>query len=128
MPLEIQIQTESDPRSSLATIVKLTGSLDNATAPDLARELAPLLNAPIKELVFDLAGLKFISSAGLRVFATTRKPLVEHHAQVSFVNLQPQVKAVFDIMIALPGASVFKDMTELDAFLTKVQQKVAEPQ
>ena len=49
--------------------MKLTGSLDTATAPELERQLAPVLAGPVKDLVFDLAQLKFISSAGLRVFS-----------------------------------------------------------
>ncbi len=36
--------------------------------PNLERELGPVLARCGKDLMFDLAGLKFISSAGLRVF------------------------------------------------------------
>ena len=74
MPLDIQIQQNS---TGDVVTVKLAGSLDTATAPDLEKKLTPVLGGPTKDIVFDLAQLKFISSAGLRVFATTRKALKE---------------------------------------------------
>ena len=40
MPLEIQILKDVGPRNTGAVTVKLTGSLDTATAPELERQLA----------------------------------------------------------------------------------------
>lgn len=122
MPLEIQIQRSIDAQNAGVVTVKLTGSLDTSTAPDLERQLAPILGSQAKELVFDLAQLKFISSAGLRVFATARKQLRERGGQASFVHLQPQIQEVFEIVKALPGVAVFKDMAELDAYLAARQK------
>ena len=45
-----------------------------------------MLAGPVTDLVFDLAGLKFISSAGLRVFGNARKSLKERGGQASFVQ------------------------------------------
>ena len=81
---------------------------------------------PIKDLVFDLASLKFISSAGLRVFSTARKTLKERGGQASFVNLQPQIQEVFEIMKSLPGVALFKDMAELDRYLSVRQRAHSE--
>jgi len=117
MPLEIQIQKSIGQQGSGAVTVKLAGSLDTATAPELERQLGPVLASAIKDLVFDLAQLKFISSAGLRVFSTARKMLKERGGQASFVNLQPQIQEVFEIMKNLPGVAVFKDVAELDRYL-----------
>ena len=75
MPLEIQIQKNVAGQDAGAVTVKLTGSLDTATAPELEHQLAPVLGGQVKDVVFDLAQLKFISSAGLRVFSSTRKTL-----------------------------------------------------
>jgi anti-sigma B factor antagonist len=122
MPLEIQIQKDVSPQSAGAVKVKLTGSLDTATAPDLERQLAPVLASPVKDLVFDLAGLKFISSAGLRVFSTTRKQLKERGGQASFIHMQSQIQEVFEIMKSLPGVAIFKDMAELDQYLAARQR------
>ena len=75
--------------------------------------------------MFDLAQLKFISSAGLRVFAAARKTLREHHGQASFVHMQPQIQEVFEIIKALPGVAVFKDEAELDQYLAARQHSHA---
>ncbi len=117
MPLEIQIQQQAD-----TATVKLTGSLDTATSPELERQLAPVLAGPIKDLVFDLAQLKFISSAGLRVFSASRKQIKERGGQTSFVNMQPQIREVFEIMRSLPGVAVFKNLAELDSYLAARQR------
>lgn len=122
MPLEIQIQKSIGSQGAGAVTVKLTGSLDTATAPELERQLAPVLASLAKDLVFDLAQLKFISSAGLRVFSTARKALKERGGQASFVNMQPQIQEVFEIMKALPGVAVFQSVAELDQYLAVRQR------
>ena|SRR3974390_2491079 len=123
MPLEIQIHKDISSSTTAGSVtVKLTGSLDTSTAPDLERQLAPVLVDDLKDLVFDLAQLKFISSAGLRVFSNSRKQLKERGGQTSFVNMQPQIKEVFEIMKALPGVAVFKDLAELDRYLAARQR------
>ena len=122
MPLEILSLRTAGNTDSGAVTVKLTGSLDTATAPDLYRQLSSLLAEPINHLVFDLAQLKFISSAGLRVFAMARKQLQERGGQALFVHMQPQIQDVFEVIKSLPGIATFKDMAELDRFLAARQQ------
>lgn len=122
MPLEIQIQKNLAGANSGAITVKLSGSLDTATAPELEKQLTPVLDGGVKDVVFDLAELKFISSAGLRVFSSTRKTLKERGGQTSFIHMQPQIQEVFEIIKALPGVAVFKDMAELDQYLAARQR------
>ncbi len=128
MPLEMKIQKDVSPKSTGAVTVKLTGSLDTVTAPELERELAPVLAGAVKDLVFDLAELKFISSAGLRVFSIARKQLKERGGQASFVHMQPQIQEVFEIMKSLPGVAIFKDIAELDRYLAARQRSHLENQ
>ena len=127
MPLEIQIQKSITGQDAGAVTVKLTGSLDTATAPELERQLAPVVAGTVKDIVFDLAQLKFISSAGLRVFSTTRKTLKERGGQASFIHMQPQIQEVFEIIKSLPGVAVFKDVAELDRYLAARQRSHLNP-
>ena len=127
MPLEIQIQKSITGHDTGAVTVKLTGSLDTATAPELERQLAPVVAGTVKDIVFDLAQLKFISSAGLRVFSATRKTLKERGGQASFIHMQPQIQEVFEIMQSLPGVAVFKDVAELDRYLAARQRSHLNP-
>jgi len=127
MPLEIQLQKDA-PQKAGAVIVKLTGSLDTATAPELEKQLAPVLAGPTKDIVFDLAQLKFISSAGLRIFSIVRKTLKERGGQASFMNMQPQIQEVFAIMKALPGVAIFESVEEMDRYLAARQRAILEGQ
>jgi len=128
MPLEIKIQKSIAGQETGAFTVKLTGSLDTATAPELERQLAPVLGGPVKDIVFDLAQLKFISSAGLRVFSSTRKTLKERGGQASFIHMQPQIQEVFEIIKSLPGVAIFKDTAEMDRYLAARQRAHTENQ
>lgn len=117
MSLEIKIQKDADASKAGATTIKLGGSLDTSTAPDLERQLAPILAGNVQDLVFDLADLKFISSAGLRVFSNARKAIKARGGQASFINMQPQIQEVFEIIKSLPGIAIFQTMAELDQYL-----------
>ena len=123
MPLDITIKPRAGYEISGAITVKLGGSLDTTSSPALEQQLAPVLAGKTKDIVFDLNDLLFISSAGLRVFSLTRKQLVERGGHASFVNMQPQIKEVFEIIRALPGLRVFKDMDELDTYLAERQRR-----
>jgi len=126
MPLEIEILKSHGTHPSSAITVELAGSLDTSTAPELERQLAPVLTGSAKDIVFDLARLKFISSAGLRVFSIVRKHFKECGGQASFVNMQPQINEVFEIIKALPGVAVFASVAEFDAYLAARQRAVGE--
>jgi len=118
MSLSIQTINSSDPRQAGVVTIKLIGSLDTATAPELDRELTSCLAGRVNDLVFDLAELKFVSSAGLRLFQVARKQMVARGGgRASFINMQPQVEEVFVIIQSLPGIGVFKDIEALDRYL-----------
>ena len=127
MPLEIQVLKNVASGDTGAYVVKLNGSLDTATAPELEKQLAPVLGAGTKDIVFDLEQLKFISSAGLRVFANTRKQLKERGGQASFIHLQPQIQEVFEIVKALPGVAIFANTAEMDRYLAARQRSHTDP-
>ncbi len=121
MPLDIQVKKSLDPSHRHTVTVVLVGSLDTATAPQLEHELPAVIHGGVTDLVFDLAGLKFISSAGLRVFANVRKQLKGAGGQVVFVHMQPQIEEVFAIIKELPGMAIFRNVAEFDAYLTARQ-------
>ena len=122
MPLEIKILRAAGDQGSAAVTIQLSGSLDTSTAPELERQLTSVLAGPLNNIVFDLAQLKFLSSAGIRIFSMTRKTLQERGGQESFVNLQPQIEMVFEVIKTLPGIAVFKDAVELDRYLALLQR------
>ena len=68
------------------------GRVDTLTAPEL--EAAVQLDG-VEELVFDLAAVDYISSAGLRVLLASQKKMAGK--SMIICNACPAVKEVFDI-------------------------------
>lgn len=76
----------------------MIGELDSITSPELERELQDLDNAD--EVVLDLKGLAYTSSAGLRVIMGLKRRLTGRTLRLE--NIGPEVREVFD----MTGASV----------------------
>ena len=103
--------------------VVIDGKLDTATSQQFDEQLEPLLSSDATILVFDLANLSYISSAGLRSVFRARRAMEARKGSLLLVNVQPQVQKVFDIVKALPSQSVFKSVAELDQYLDYMQRK-----
>lgn len=75
--------------------VKLEGRLDTMTAPELEKSLADSLDG-ITELTFDMEGLEYISSAGLRVLLATQKTM-NKQGEMKVAHVQEMVMEVFEV-------------------------------
>jgi anti-anti-sigma factor len=126
MPLAIDVK-DIEPDHARVTIA-LSGSLDTATSPQLETRLGELLTKWPRLLVFDLAGLTFLSSAGLRVFSIARKSVQERGGTVAMLHMQPQIAKVFEIVKSLPGFSIFGSVAEFDKYLAAMQKKFSAPE
>lgn len=122
--MSLAIETEA--HRGLAMRLTLTGRLDSDTAPDLDSRLVEAVGQGADALVLDLSALDFISSAGLRVLFKAKKQLEESGGKLMLVNLQPQVRKVFEIIKALPTLSVFQSWEEMDEYLEHMQQQGGE--
>src|SRR5215831_5608065 len=101
----------------------LNGRLDTETYGELEAALKKLPVEGARGVRLDLAGLSYISSMGLRVIIKLVKDLRAQKAVFQMVNVQPQIRKVFDIAAALPAEAVFKNMQEADAYLDAMQKK-----
>jgi len=120
MSLEIEIHAEPHEGKR----VSLIGSLDSSTANQLQEKIDHEIDSTVHMLIMDLKRLHFLSSAGLRVIFKTKKYMDSHEGRFMLLNLQPQVRKVFDIIKALDGMNVFKSEEEMDEYLTAMQNKV----
>jgi anti-anti-sigma factor len=108
------------------TVVTLVGRLDTASSPRAEQALAPVLASAPKHVVFDLAGLDFVSSAGLRVLLGARKTLTDAGAECVLVNMKPQIERVLEVIRSLPGLKIFANAKEMDDYLIGLQEKILE--
>jgi anti-anti-sigma factor len=124
MSLEIHIERQEGARAQ----VRVDGRLDGSNHAELDRQLQPLLDDPdLLNLVLDLQGLDYISSAGLRSIFRARKALGMRDGRVLVVNPQPQVQKVFDIVKAVPVREIFRSVEELDSYLDRIQARALDP-
>lgn len=120
MSLEIVITTEENNGKR----VSIAGSLDSNTAQQLQQSVDAEIGDSVATVIFDFKELDFLSSAGLRVIFKTKKTMDNSGGKFLLVNLQPQIKKVFEIIKALDGMNVFKDQDEMDNYLAAMQNKV----
>jgi anti-anti-sigma factor len=110
----------------LTKTVLLEGRLDTDTAGDFDQELQFLLGTAVKILVFDMAKLDFVSSAGLSSLFRVQKQMKARGGKTLMVHLQPQVKKVFEIVKTVDLETVFRNVQELDEYLDAIQNKSSE--
>ena len=89
--MEIQKQLENT-----TLTVALIGRLDAVTAMDLDKELKISLDG-VKELIFDLAKLDYIASAGLRILLKYQKLMDKNGNEMKIKNVKVEVKEVLDM-------------------------------
>ena len=124
MALKVRVTHERP----LMKTVHLDGRLDSESVELLDNELSTLAQSPVDVVVFDLAGLEYISSAGLRSIFVTRQALARRSGRIVLLNARPQVQKVFDIVKATDLAAVFTSVEELDRYLDAMQRKVVDGQ
>ena len=75
--------------------VMLEGRLDTMTAPQLEADMADCLEN-VSELVIDMTGLEYISSAGLRVLLSLQKTMNKKGSMV-VRNATEEVMEIFEV-------------------------------
>lgn len=108
-------------------VVAIHGRLDTTTSPQLDNLVSYLLESQPKSITFDMAGLDYVSSAGLRSVLGTYKKLKAGGGACGIMNLQPQVKKIFDIANAFPTLNIFASMEEADDYFDKLQKGELDP-
>ena len=82
-------------KSADNTVVEIVGRLDTTTAPSLEKTLSDDMG-DTKNLILDLKGLEYISSAGLRVLLTAQKKM-QQIGSMKVINVVESVMDVFEI-------------------------------
>ena len=75
--------------------IAIGGRLDTTTAPQLETEIKSSLDN-IKELVFDIKELEYISSAGLRVLLTAEKTM-KKQGKMAVTGASETVMEIFEV-------------------------------
>jgi anti-sigma B factor antagonist len=105
-------------------VVSPFGSLDTTSHAVLEQRMDYLIaDNSATVITLDMAGVEYISSMGIRAILKAKKELDRRGGSLLMVNLQPQIKKVFEIINALPSMQIFSSIEELDNYLTEMQRR-----
>ena len=90
--MNITFETKSD-----FTVVYVIGRIDVTNSNDFETELIRLFEEDRFNLLFNCAGLNYISSSGLRVFLLAQKRVMAAQGHLTICSMQPMIKEIFDI-------------------------------
>jgi len=94
------------------TIVEVHGSLDALTAPELANTLVNQIAEGHVNLVVDLIGVEFMSSAGLRTLLGAVKESRSHGGDLRIASTNPGIDKVLKMSGFHNIAKVFPSQAE----------------
>jgi anti-anti-sigma factor len=115
--------TQTNVRTSQIVI---SGTLDSETSAQFDQQIQQTIKGGTGIIVLDMAGLEMITSAGVGVIMKTQTTLAKRAGEVMMINMQPQIKKVFEIVRLLPTLTVFESTEEMDNYLIKIQQRIQE--
>ena len=121
--MALQVTKASGVSQGAITLV-LAGSLDSNSSGQLDKEIDDACSDGVRTLILDMREVSFISSAGIGVIIKTKESLKKRNMESTLIHLQPQVKRVFEIMQLLPTLNVFASRSELDDYLSKIQNRI----
>ena len=81
--------------SGTTLTIALEGRLDTSTAPELEAEVKASVDG-VTALIFDISGLEYISSAGLRVLLSTPK-IMNKQGSMKVRGANETVMEIFDV-------------------------------
>lgn len=107
----MEIKTTNYKRSDL---VRVSGRVDSATAPQLQDEFNKLMDDNRFRIVLNMENVEFISSAGLRVLISTQKNCKRYNrGELVLTNLPENIKSALDLAGFMALFSIFD--AEIDA-------------
>ena len=110
--MEISVRKEKN-----VSVVSVTGRMDAVTAPEFEKNLSELMSKGEKKFLVNLAGLEYISSAGLRSILVIAKRSKAGQDEVIFSGLRGPVEEVFKIS---GFHSIFKIFDSEEAALNQI--------
>jgi anti-sigma B factor antagonist len=93
-------------------LVKAAGRIDSFTAPQLGDAMDAITNAGRFKIVFDMEGVEYMSSAGLRVLINTQKTCKRYNrGEVVLTRVPQRIYEALDLAGFIPLFKIFDDVT-----------------
>ncbi len=89
-------------KAGAALVIAPAGRLDSVSSSELERLVVSRIEGGERRLAIDLAGVEYISSAGLRVLLLAAKRLKEPPSALVLCGMGPGVRTVLELAGFLP--------------------------
>ena len=93
-------------------VLTLQGPLDGKTYDLLGSKIDRLIHHGYRRIIVDLAGVDYISSAGVGVFIAARTKANNEKGCIVLLNLTAQVTKVFDVLQIREHLTIAADKAE----------------
>ncbi|MFZ1685149.1 MAG: STAS domain-containing protein [Candidatus Zixiibacteriota bacterium] len=78
--------------------IRVDGVIDTLTAGELEEVIDTLIKRGRFRIVFDLAGVDYISSAGWGIFISHIKDVRSHGGDIKLANMVPNVQEIYQLL------------------------------
>lgn len=121
----LKFRLESIPEIPRSVAIFITGSIDNYNASYFSEKMEALIQSRYINVIFKCALLEYISSAGIGVLAKAFATIKEHGGNFVFMDLQPKVREVFQLLGFSNFFNVKASMPEVIEFFNEPKNMAA---
>jgi anti-sigma B factor antagonist len=94
---DIKISLDSSGAGSIS-IVRVDGVIDTMTAPELEKVMNSLLEQRKYNVIVDLGGVDYISSAGWGIFISNIREIRQNQGDIKLARMIPNVYEIFELL------------------------------
>ena len=93
-------------------LINVDGRIDSSTAPQLQAAINEIIDEGNFKLVLDMAGVEFISSAGLWVLVNVQKKCKRfNRGEIVLADVSKRIHSALDLAGFIPYFKIFEDST-----------------
>ncbi len=93
-------------------IIELEGRLDVHLSMEVESAVNEIIDSGDIYLIFDLEGVKYLSSSGLRIFIAALRKLNKLKGQLKLANLNESVKRIFKVVELIDLFDIYPSVEE----------------
>jgi anti-sigma B factor antagonist len=94
----IKISLDASGANGELSIVRVDGVIDTMTATELERVMNSLLHQKKYNIIIDLGGVDYISSAGWGIFISNIREIRQNNGDIKLAQMVPNVHEIFELL------------------------------
>ncbi len=95
---DIRISLNAEGPNNEVSIVRVDGVIDTTTSTELEKVMNSLVEQKRHQIIVDLAGVEYISSAGWGIFISNIREIRLNKGDIKLVRMIPEVYEVFELL------------------------------